>query len=92
MDFLRETPQSKGLADIHNLEEGYAVLSYNPSNKSWTFECNSWGMLYRNRGNAINNATHQRHSRFNQSQTNRIVVKLPNWKIVWSSWEEGKND
>jgi len=88
MDFLRETPQSKGFADIHNLRKGYAVLTYNNGRGDWNLECNSWGMLYESKGNAINKALKQTYG----GNRDRVVIQLPDWKIIWSSWEEGKND
>tara|TARA_R110002012_G_scaffold313697_2_gene525493 strand:+ start:1576 stop:1875 length:300 start_codon:yes stop_codon:yes gene_type:complete len=91
VSFLRETPEDLGLPPINHFEEGYAVVVYQERTKSWRIGVNSWGMLYSNKGNAINKIKqHRNWNKHHSYQAQMAVISFPTMEIVWSSWEEGK--
>ena len=69
----------------------YVVMNYRAKywktqKPCWTPLMSSWGMPYENKGNAINLAK----DLINRGNETLCVIDISTWRIVWSSWEEGK--
>ena len=91
MSFFRTEPQEIGLPDLMTMPSSYVVMNYRAKHwktqkPCWTPLMNSWGMPYANKGNAINLAKDM----IGRGNKTMCVIDISTWRIVWSSWEEGK--
>jgi hypothetical protein len=73
------------------MPSSYVVMNYRAKywktqKPCWTPLMSSWGMPYENKGNAINLAK----DLMNRGNETLCVIDISTWRIVWSSWEEGK--
>jgi hypothetical protein len=64
----------------------YRAKYWKTQKPCWTPLMSSWGMPYENKGNAINLAK----DLMNRGNETLCVIDISTWRIVWSSWEEGK--